>query len=221
MKKIICLSIALLMVFALSIPAFAAEGSFIQSPGKTNPTIEDVDTDIPNYDGKIVIVPYQKKSTLPDDESKLMDEAYGDIAGHNSGSNLNDVLKEIAGENNTTSDKLGISDLFDVHENGNVTYNNGRYTITMAVENVPNYKGLIYKGEDGNWHRLTDAKLSADGKKLTFTTSTLSVPFAIVVEKTGASPKTGDVSLYYIVFALVSSIALAGFSAYKIKALKA
>ena len=108
-----------------------------------------------------------------------------------------------------------------VHEDGNITYNNGKYTITMSIGNVPNYRGLIYKDEDGNWHRITDAKLSADGKSITFTTTTLSVPFAIVVEKTGASPKTGDVSLYYIVFALVSSIALAGFSAYKIKALKA
>ncbi|MBO4468507.1 MAG: hypothetical protein J5766_04330, partial [Clostridia bacterium] len=130
------------MVFALSVPVFAAQGDFVESPGKTNPTVTDVQTDIPDYNGKIVIVPYEKKSTLPSQESQLMDQAYNDIADGQNNSNLGDVL----GQN------TGVYDLFDIHENGSFSYNNGKYTITLAVGDVPNYKSIIYMDEDGTWH---------------------------------------------------------------------
>ncbi len=218
MKKLITLLVAFIMVFTLCVPAFAAEGSFVQSPGKTNPEVTNVQTDIPNYDGRIIIVPYDRKTTLPADESNLMDRAYDDIAGktHN-GNNLGEVIDQIAKDNNTTSDKLGVSDLFNVRET-NVNYNsNGTYTITVAVSNVGNFQSLIYRDKDGVWHTVPGAKLSADGKYLTFTTTVLSVPYAFVVEKTGASPKTGDTGAIYICFALVSSAAMMVFLGFKLK----
>ena len=217
MKKLITLLVAVVMVFALCVPAFAAEGTFVQSPGKTNPEITNVQTDIPNYDGRIVIVPYDQKTKLPSDEAGLMDQAYDDIAGKTQNSNLSEVLEQVAKDNNTTTGKLGVSDLFDIRET-NVNYNsNGTYTITVAVSNVGNFKSLVYMDSDGVWHTVPGAKLSADGKYITFTTSLLSVPYAFVVEKTSASPKTGDNSAFYIYLAIVSSVAMLVFLGFKLK----
>ena len=216
MKKIISLTLAVIMVLALSITAFAADGAFIQSPGKVNPEISNFQTSIPNYDGRIIIVPYHKKDTLPAEESQLMDKAYNEISGKTTTSNLKEVIGFISKNSNTTSDKLGVVDLFDIHEEGaTVVTADGQYTFTISLEGVNNYKSLIYMDSEGVWRVVQGAKISADGKSLTFTTTTLSSPFALVVEKTdaatsvGGSPKTGDNTAYYIyaVVACFSAIA--------------
>ena len=200
MKKIITVMLAVLMVFAISIPVFAADNNFITSPGKNTPEIVDVDTDIPDYNGRIIIVPYPKKDTLPTGESKLMEDAYGDISGKDGNSNLQEVLDGIG-------TGLGIVDLFNLHETGAATNNNGTYTVTMSVEGK-NAKSLIYMDEDGVWHVVDNAKISSDGKTLTFTTKTLSVPYALVGTKTGTSPKSGQNIDLLVYTVIISGIAV-------------
>lgn len=214
MKKILAICLMLVMVFSLSISAFAAPGSFVTSPsGNPTPVIvgEKIDGE-ENWDCgvKIVITPYSERARLSDAMRKIIEYAYSDIAMSVDLTELNDDLAKVASGKGIDSRLLAVSDLFNVHIDGCSEHDHSEIELTVEADTLDRFVGLLHMPEKGRWELVSDAQVINDGKQLKFSVKSLNGPFAIVVES-DKTPQTGDNSKIYIyaIILAVSALALA------------
>ncbi len=193
MKKVMVISLALILIIVSCVTALAAPDSFIESPGRTEgPVIEDFESDNPDFSGNLIIVPFKDRGELSTEDMEDMEDAYNSII------NAGD-LSEICADLNGVADSMGIpvtdlavKDLFNIAiENGGVSVDGGKFTIKLDASDIKGFAGLMqYIG--GQWVLVEGAQI-VDGK-LVFTTEELT-SFAIVVDANkgaATSPQTGD-----------------------------
>ena len=75
MKKVLAICLAVVMAVGMSLSAFAAPGSFLESPSKNPaPRIERF-VSLAGCEARLVITPYINRSTLPEDLKVLIEYA--------------------------------------------------------------------------------------------------------------------------------------------------
>lgn len=218
MKKALTLVLVLVMMYTLSIPAFAAPGAFVSSPSNSGaPSLEDFFNESPECFAELIITAYKDRSTLNDEKKSEIEEAYQTIVNATDLSTLNASLKDAAAKLGVETTDLAVSDLFDVsYYSCEHHADHGKFTIKLKANTFSKFVSLMHYTE-GKWEIIDNA--SVDGNDiLTFTIDELS-PFAVVVNTSSASTETGDSSA--IVYFLLIAASVAGISVLAVKAKKA
>ncbi len=194
MKKLATILLAIVMVLSISISVFAAQGAFVESPGK-NKVPEVVESE-----EEIEVVSFDERDKLSDKEKEEFEDAYEVIKDNSDITDIVEGLEDVAEDLGVDPDDLGVSDIFFVDGE------DGEQDIVLKPEDVDNFVELIvYK--DGKWQIVEGAKI-VDGH-LVFTGSA-GYPYAIVVDTGSKLSQTGDTSniWIYVVVMAVSAVAL-------------
>lgn len=206
MKKIAALILALVMMYTLSIPAFAALGAFVSSPGNSGaPSLEDFFNETPECFAELVITAYKDRGTLEDEKKTDLEKAYQDIVNATDLSTLNSSLADAAKALGVKTTDLAVSDLFDLsyyscehHEE------HGGFTIKLKANTFKKFVKLMhYNGT--SWEIIENATVN-ENDILTFTVKDFS-PFAVVVNTAETSSPTGDSGIIFYVLLIVASAA--------------
>lgn len=208
MKKALIICLTLALVLSLSVSALAIPGGFINSPsGNRAPVIETFKPLDDDCTADLIITIFGDRTNLPEDQRQPFEDAYDDIINTDDLTNLNKDLADLAGQLGIDKDKLGVSDLFDLGCEGCEDHeDHGKFKVTMDVDGLEHFVGVIYRDDEGNWHLVEDAKVK-DGK-LEFTAEGY-YPHAIVVDTTEGKPsKTGDTNLIVICGAVMAVAAV-------------
>ena len=208
MKKALVICLTLALVLSLSVSALAIPGGFINSPsGNRAPVIETFKPLDDDCTANLIITIFGDRTNLPEDQRQPFEDAYDDIINTDDLTNLNKDLADLAGQLGIDKDKLGVSDLFDLGCEGCEDHeDHGKFKVTMDVDGLEHFVGVIYRDDEGNWHLVEDAKVK-DGK-LEFTAEGY-YPHAIVVDTTEGKPsKTGDTNLILICGAVMAVAAV-------------
>ncbi|MBQ7355249.1 MAG: hypothetical protein IJW62_07015 [Clostridia bacterium] len=220
MKRVLALCIALVMVVGMSLPAFAALGGFISSPGgNKGPELVEYDNENHECTAVLIVTPYAERHTLSEEKREELEGAYAVIVNSTDITDLNTDLADLAAKKNLDSKKLAVSDLFDAsYYSCDIHDEHGAFTITVKPESLQNFVGLLHL-YNGEWELIDNAKVETkDGAEvLTFTVDDLS-PFAIVVNTDANPPQTSDNFqwIFYIALMVVSASAMI-FIGFKLK----
>lgn len=207
MKKLLAICIVLVLTLSLSFSAFAA-GAFVSSPSNNKtPELVDYKGDA-NCSSKPTITGYGDRDKLSPEDVKKIEDAYGEISGAKTPS---DLVKDLTGDN------LGVSDLFDLSFSdcsGNHD-GHGAFDLTLNPDSVNGFEALIRKTDNG-WEKVPNARV--EGDHLLFTADSDAV-YAIVVKTKTSSPQTGDnASTVLYVVAMFACVAGAAFVCKKVSA---
>lgn len=214
MKKVLALVLALVMLVASSVCAFAVSNNFVQSPtGQRVPTLiigGNTDEDCFAW---LEITGWTDRHTMPDETRGDFEDAYNQIVGAADLSDLCADLEAIAAAMGIPTSALAVSDLFDITWYGCDDHrdHNGRFEVQIQPELLDGFVSLLHY-HNGVWEVVSDATVIGDGKILSFSVEDLS-PFAIIVNKGDnpvTPPQSGDNSMLalYVVMMAVSGVAL-------------
>ena len=211
MKKFLAFCLALIMTFLLGTVAFAAPGSFVQSPSRNDgPTLVEGDNESADCEADLVVTPYKDRKDLPEKALKAIEEAYKIIAKCKDLTTLNSAFASFVAGKGIKGVNLAVSDLFDVsYYNCDTHDSHGYFRIKLSADTLKRFVGLLHYN-DGEWEFVENARVLPDGETLEFSIKDFS-PFAIVVEKeagTVVSPDTGDVDMTLPIIMWVCSAAL-------------
>lgn len=218
MKRFFAFFMTVVLVVAMSVPAFAATlGEFITSPSRV-PAPELIDYSNANHEctAKLVITPYAERHTLPTETREMIEAAYNEIVNSSDiTSDLNTELAKLANDAGIDPKDLAIGDLFDIsYYDCPLHSGHNGFTITLKPEVFDNFVGIMHRN-NGNWEVLK-ATANADDKTITFFVDDLS-PFAIVYNTNPKAPTTGDSSNMWIYIVLmVASVSALGVVGYKL-----
>lgn len=207
MKKFIVICLSAVMLFSMSVVAFAAPGSFVESPS-VNPAPQIISFE-PNDEGctaQLIVTPYAEKSELNDTFLKWIEGAYKDISNSEDLTQLNAELATVAKQKGIAGENLAVSDLFDIHATG-CAIHDGHYhfKVKLGADTLYRFVGLLHKVNGEKWELVGSAKVVDNGEAIEFTVKSFS-PFAIVVDTTGAetSPQTGYNSMMNISIMMIA-----------------
>ena len=213
MKKLFAIALVTLTILLMVVPVAAEPGSFVSSPsGKAAPELVEVTCASEDCTAMLSICAYSDRDTLDAAAQAQLEAAYASITGTTDLGTLNEGIKALAEQIQITSDKLAVSDLFDIsYTNCDSHDEHGEFTITLNPSMLENYACLLrYNGS--SWELVEFSEVSEDGEHLTFVTADLS-PFAIVVhDGTAVIPtdESGAGKVAVIVGASVGGTALTG-----------
>ncbi len=190
MKKIMVFGLVLVMCLSMSLTAFAANGGYIQSPTKNKaPEVVEVTPSTETSEKLVITVtPFAKRNTLTGETAANFTEAHEDIVATKDITVLTPEVKAIAEKANVKVENLGISDLFDISANMELT---SEVTIKLNAETAKHFVALLHYHND-TWEVVDNATVKDN--VLTFSVKDLS-PFAIVVDRekaTVTAPLTSD-----------------------------
>ena len=208
MKKILTFAVVALMLLLPAMTAFAASGSFVSSPsGKLAPELVSAENSDESCTAVVKVCAYANRSELPADMKATLEAAYASIVGATDLATLNGDIADLAEELSITSDKLAISDLFDVYYvNCDTHEHHKEFTIKLNFDNLQNFAGFLHYTEAG-WE-LVECELNENGE-LTFTVDNLS-PFAVIVHDGTAKIPTDDAdSKDYLFWKILLDISIA------------
>ena len=179
MKKILTVILAICMFACFCISAAAATGSFVSSPSANRaPTLVTFENASEDCVAEIKVSAYADRFEIGEDKAKELEAAYSSIAKTTDLGVLSPDLVALAEELGVPSEKLSVSDLFDVSAYNCESHDDhAEFTIKVKPASVKNYAGLIHY-KNGEWE-VVESKAEADGT-ITFTVDSFS-PFAIVV----------------------------------------
>lgn len=211
MKKVLAIFLAAVMALSFSVMAFAAPGSFVQSPSRNDgPTLVEGKNESSDCTAKLVVTPYKDRKTLPQKALADIEKAYQIISNCTDITSLCAPFASFVSGKGIPAANLAVSDLFDVsYYNCDTHESHGAFRIKLNADTLKNFVGLLHYN-DGVWEHIDNAKVLADGETLEFSIKDLS-PFAIVVEKDAGTvppPATGDINLTLPIIMLVCSAAL-------------
>ncbi|MBO5701995.1 MAG: hypothetical protein J6S71_06115 [Clostridia bacterium] len=220
MKRFFAFFMTVVLVVAMSVPAFAALGGFISSPsGVPAPQVSDFKPVTPDCTGKIVVTSWADRHTLDDATRARFEKAYNDIINLNSDANneLLAVMKDFEKSHGLDHKDLAVGSLFDI-SSYNCTHHEKHegFIITLKPEVFGNIVGVAHLTANG-WEVVEDTMDEAN-QTITFQVSTLS-PFALVYNTNpGGSSSTGDSSNAWIyVSIMVASVVALGAIGYTLK----
>jgi hypothetical protein len=220
MKRFIAFFMTVVLVVAMSVPAFATHGEFISSiGGLPTPTIEGYTPVTHECTAKLVITSWSERHTLDDATRALMEKAYNDIVNSQVINNqLKDELVKLANELEINHADLAVGILFDISyvECPEHAEHKG-FNITLKPEVFENYVGILHMNAEGTWELLNSTADEANST-ISFTVDGLS-PFAIVYNTNpGGSSSTGDSNFTWIYVSLmVASVCALGVIGYSRK----
>ena len=211
MKKFLACCLAVIMLFTVNVTAFAAPGSFVQSPSRNDgPTLVEGENEDADCTAELVVTPYKDRKTLPEKALKDIETAYQIIAKCKDLTSLCSPFASFVAGKDIAAARLAVSDLFDVsYYNCDIHENHGAFRIKVSADTLKRFVGLLHYN-NGEWEFVENAKVLPDGETLEFSVKELS-PFAVVVEKeagTVVSPDTGDVDMTLPIIMWVCSAAL-------------
>ena len=211
MKKALVICLVMVLAASLSISALAIPGGFVSSPSGNRAPVVDVFKPLDeDCTASLIITIFGDRFNIPEDKRQPFEDAYNEIINSDDLADLNKDLADLANKLGIDSEKLGVSDLFDLSANGCEDHNGHKqYQVTLDADSLEHFVGLIYRDDDGKWHLIDDAKVI--NGKLQFTAEGY-YPYAIIVDTTEGNPsKTGDTNLILICGAVmaVSAAALA------------
>lgn len=214
MKKVLTLSLALVLLLTMSISAFAAPGGFISSPsGNAAPQLISFSNVNKGCTAILKITSYADRESLTVNEKNEFENAYTSIANTSNVSSLNSELANISSGLNIPTDSLAVSDLFYMNYDNCDSHNeHGAFTIEISAETLKKFVSLM-RYDGSKWVLVDDAKVSEDGLHLIFSSEELG-PFAIVVSTDSNdvitdSPQTGDSFPWvYVATIMVSALGL-------------
>ena len=190
MRKILTIIALSLLVFSMTISAFAADngvGSFVQSPSANQaPTLIEGGSEDHECDEPLSIVSYADRAKLSEELRKDIEAVYSDIVGTKNIITLCPALKDVAAELGIPGANLDVSDIFDISDHHGKL--EGKFDIVLKAETLENFVGLLHY-VDGKYELVENAKIEErDGElHLVFSTNGLS-PFAIVVDSGESAP---------------------------------
>lgn len=209
MKKVLAICLMMVMVLSMSVNVFAASGGFVSSPsGNPAPTVVSFKPSDDDCTAQLVVTPYGDKHDLSDALRAMFEKAYNEIVNSGDLTKLNADFAKLVADRNLTADKLAVGDLFDIHVSG-CDYHDEHvdFDITLDVDTLSHFVGLLHMNKDGVWELVTDAEVINNGEHLKFSVDSFS-PFAIVVDTSSVtpdSPQTGDNSMIHI-YAIVMAV---------------
>ncbi len=211
MKKLIALCLSFIIMASATVTVFAAPANFWGSPsGKPSPEIISFKSSDPNCTAQLILTPYGDRKDMSDWQISLIEQAYNSIVNAKSLTELNADLAAIVAKLGVDSKYLAITNLFDIHYVGCDYHSEHKdFDITLSVDELDNFVGLLHMNKDGVWELVSDANVQQNGDHLVFSVDNFS-PFAIVVDTTGEAPQTGDsVMIISTIVLAVSVVALA------------
>ncbi len=223
MKKLILISLAIIMALSMTVAAFAATVSSpvpspipSPTPGTDSPSpTPGTDSPIPTPpEGKVVLVEakpgsplckaeivittYDNREYLADAAKAELEAAYNSLKNATDLTTLNADLSKLAADGKIAGKDLAATEIFDMdYKNCDKAAHNadhGEFSITLKVEELKNFVGILHYN-NGAWELLSDVKVN--GEKVSFKIDEFS-PFAIVVNTNPATepPITGDALVY-------------------------
>lgn len=206
MKRVSTFLMAMLMIVALAIPAFAAS-AFVSSPSdRPAPTIVSFEPDHKDCKAELVITAYADRASLSDEARALLEQAYADIA--NGGSDFLSILAQLAEQLKVDASELAISDLFDIDTTHCADHDeHGGFTITIKIDDASKLVGILHLNQTG-WEICDIYDIDREGDTVKFHGTEFS-PFALVVT-TGELPAEGGSNLWWIILLIVVVLAAVG-----------
>lgn len=186
MKKIVLVCLTVLMIFSLSLTAFAAD-SFVSSPFKKGaPELVSAANESPDCTAKVFITSYADRASLPPETVEKLEYAYNAFCGKVEDRDLTALLAQIAEKYGIHVNDLSVSDFFDISATDcqNHEYH-GQFDILLKAEALENFVCLVHY-YNGGWRVVDGAEVTQGGTHLVFTEEEFS-PFAIIVN-TGDTP---------------------------------
>lgn len=215
MKKVLALVLALAMLVASSVCAFAVSNNFVQSPtGQRVPTLIVGGNTAEDCFAWLEITGWGDRHTIDNEETRQnFEDAYNQIVGADDLTELCNDLGGVADSLGIPYGNLAVSDLFDITWYGCDDHrdHDGVFNIQIQPEALENFVALLHY-HNGEWVVISNAEVIGDGDILSFSVGDLS-PFAIIVNK-GDNPVEppfgGDNTMFtlYIVLMAVSGAAL-------------
>ncbi len=204
MKKLLAISLTLVMVVSLSLTAVASLGLFVSSPsGNLAPQLVDYSVLSEDCTAKLVITSYADRASLREADLKAIEEAYSHISKAVKNDSLDSAIASLAKKNNLPASHLAVSDLFDISAHGcdiEAHEHHDGFKITLKADTLGNLVGLLrYNGT--SWDVIEISEYNSENGTITFTVDELS-PFAFVVNSKTA-PNTGDNYMVYVWVALL------------------
>lgn len=214
MKKIIAICLSFIIAASATVTVFAAPANFWGSPsGKPSPEIISFKSSDPNSTVQLILTPYSDRNDLSDGQIALLEKAYDSIRNAKSLTELNAELADVVAKLEIDSKYLAVTNIFDIHYVGSDNQSQ-KFEIVLSLDELNNFVGLLHMNKDGVWELVSDAKIEQDGDHLVFSVDSFS-PFAVVVDTTGESPKTGDSVM--IISAIVLAVSVVALAAITVK----
>ncbi len=192
MKKLLVLCLTVIMVMSMSLSVFAAPGKFVNSPtANSAPVVIEIRPLSAECTGELIVTPYSQRHTLPEAERLAIEEAYKQIVAAVDLTRFCDIFAAHVHKQSIDPSDLAVSDMFDVRV-VKCTHHEPHegFIITVKADTLENFAGLLHF-HNNDWEMVESAKVSEDGKSLTFQVDELS-PFAVVVDISSNPPYTGD-----------------------------
>lgn len=215
MKKLITVCLAIAMVACLSLSVFATTGGFTASPsGNPAPELVAGENESEDCVSQLIVTAYSDRDELSEEDRREIEGAYAEIMGTRDLATLTETVKTVAEAQGVATDDLAVSDLFDIDN----TYcegheEHGAFHITLKAETLENFVCLLHL-HDGVWHVVEGARVTEDGRHLTFDADKFS-PFAIVVSIPEEVEEPNDNLRLVLITAIVSAVVVsAGFVTY-------
>ena len=181
MKKIIVALFVVVTAFAFTLQAFAASGKFVSSPsGKAAPELVESTNENEACSAEVIICAYYDRDTLNDADKAKLEAAYASIVNASDLADLNGDLASLAESLQISSDKLSVSDLFNVGYSDCAEHDaHGKFSVTIKPTVIDNFACLMqYDGSA--WALVEDVLLDEETATLTFDMVDRA-PYAIVV----------------------------------------
>lgn len=207
MKKLLTICMVLVLALAMSTSLLAA-GSFVSSPsGNPAPELVEGTNTTEGCEAELIITAYADRANLSEEARQAIETVYAAIVGTEDLGSLHTGLADIAAAKGTTTDKLAVSDLFDISStdcDGHEAH--GHFDITLKAESLANFVCLLHF-YDGAWHIVEGAEVTNNGEHLEFDEDEFS-PFAIVVSTGTVNPPAKNNT--GVIIAIVCAIVVAG-----------
>jgi hypothetical protein len=138
-----------------------------------------------------------------------MEDAYNDIVNSDKLTDLNKELEDAAKDKGINGKDLAVGDLFNLGCKGCSDHDkHEKYKVSLDVEGLDRFVGVIYRDENGDWQWVKDAKV--ENGKLHFTGEGYH-PYAVVLDNSKPKPPagTGDIEIIAICAAVMAVSAAA------------
>ncbi len=207
MKKIVVFCFAILMVFALTIPTFAAPGAFVSSPsGNMAPELVNYVAETEGCVATIKITAYSERASLDEAARLELEDAYNQIANPTEDNAYSKAINQLASDKSMNVSQLSVSDLFDISASDCEGHDaHEGFTITLKSETLTNLVGILHFN-GSTWDIVDVSELNKEEGTVTFNVDELS-PFAFVVgDGTGADvPDDGPNNLWWIIPTVIAA----------------
>ena len=178
MKKILAVAFALLLVVTTNLVAFAAGGSFVNSPSaQAAPILVEAENKTETCEAFVIVTAYSDRKTLDEEAQNKLLDAYEAIAATADLGTLSADVAAVADKLGIPSSELAVSELFDIsYSNCEPHETHLGFAITIKPTSVENFAAILHY--DGTEWEVIEGVVADD--EIVFFAETLS-PFAIMV----------------------------------------